>query len=222
MKNQEHKEVLVWDWQTRVLHWLNAFLVIGLAVLALSFEIMEDMGISESTEEYIKRIHAVTGYFFAVTFTLRIIWGFVGNEYARWSDMIPCNRDTRNIIFAYIKWYLSGFKKKPPIVLGHNPLASLFYIPLFIILASQIITGLALAGLEFDYLPVSLFVGNWGEGAKEGLEEIAEEIHEFGLLFVIFFFIAHMAGLVVHTIGEKTGLFFSMIHGKKRLPKDIE
>jgi len=31
-----------------------------------------------------------------------------------------------------------------------------------------------------------------------------------------------MAGLVVHTIGEKTGLFFSMIHGKKRLPKDIE
>ena len=154
MKNQEHKEVLVWDWQTRVLHWLNAFLVIGLAVLALSFEIMEDMGISESTEEYIKRIHAVTGYFFAVTFTLRIIWGFVGNEYARWSDMIPCNRERWNIIFADIKWYLSGFKKKPPIVLGHNPLASLFYIPLFIILASQIITGLALAGLEFDYLPV--------------------------------------------------------------------
>ncbi|MBI5327644.1 MAG: cytochrome b/b6 domain-containing protein [Deltaproteobacteria bacterium] len=220
MENNEYKAVKVWDWQTRILHWFNAILIITLAILAFGFEIAKELGMPKQGRGVLKEIHAIIGYFFVATFTLRILWGFLGNEYARWGDIIPYHREKWQMIGSHIKWYLSGFKAKPPIIPGHNPVASLFYIFLFIILISQVITGLTLAGLAFDFFPGSLFFSGWSEGAKEALEDVAEEIHEFGFFFIILFLVAHIGGLVVHEIGEKTGLFSSMIHGRKYLPKD--
>lgn len=221
MENQEYYgAVKVWDWQTRILHWLNALLVITLAILALSFEITEDLNMPKQGREILKETHGIIGYFFVATFTLRIIWGFLGNEYIRWRDIIPYTREKRQAIIANIKWYLSGFKTTPPVALGHNPLASLFYVPLFVVLISQAVTGLTLAGLAFNFFPGSLIFGGWGEAAKDTLEDFMKEIHEAGFFFIIFFFCAHIGGLIVHEIGEKTGLFSSMIHGRKYLPKE--
>ncbi|MBI5875427.1 MAG: cytochrome b/b6 domain-containing protein [Deltaproteobacteria bacterium] len=221
MENQEdYKAVKIWDWQTRILHWLNALLIITLAILALSFEITEELNMPKQGREVLKETHGIIGYFFIATFVLRIIWGFIGNEYAKWRDIIPFTKEKWQAIGANIKWYLSGFRTKPPVALGHNPLASLFYMPLFIVLISQAITGLMLAGLAFNFFPGSLFFGGWGEAAKESLEDILKAVHELGFFFIIFFFIAHIGGLIVHEIGEKTGLFSSMIHGRKYLPKE--
>lgn len=214
--NEKIYAVKVWDLQTRVLHWTNAILVISLALLALSFEVFEELGIEE---EPVKKIHAYIGYVFIFTLMLRIVWGFFGNEYARWLDIIPYKKESRQAILANIKYYLSGFKIKPPVSIGHNPLASLFYIAMFLVLISQALTGIVLSGLEFGFAPLGNYFSQYGHDAKEGIEDIFEDLHEFGLWFVIFFFAAHMTGLLVHTIFEKTGLFSSMLHGKKYFPK---
>ena len=50
--------------------------------------------------------------------------------------------------------------------------------------------------------------------------EVAEELHELGLWFMLFFIAAHLAGLVLHEIGERRGLFSSMINGRKYYGKD--
>lgn len=216
INNQEFTIVSVWDWQTRVLHWTNAMLVISLALLALGFEMFEELGMSE---DYLKEIHAYIGYVFIFTLTLRILWGFIGNEYARWLDIIPYKKERWTAIWGNIKWYLSGFKIKPPTSIGHNPLASLFYAALFLVLISQVLTGIVLSGLEFGLAPLGSFFSGYDHDAKEAVEDIFKEVHEFGFWFIILFFIAHMTGLIVHTIFEKAGLFSSMIHGKKYFPK---
>lgn len=217
---KERVLVEVWDWQTRVLHWVNALLVISLALLMFGNEAMEGLGVAKQMRRPVKEFHAWLGYVFVLTFSLRVLWAFVGNRCARWEDIIPYAKERWKAIGQNIRWYLGGGRGAPASSVGHDPLASLFYVALFLVLASQIVTGLLLAGTEFKMFPGSLFTSGLSAPALEALEGALEEVHEFGLWFIVFFIGAHLAGLVVHEIWERKGLFSSMIHGGKYLPKD--
>jgi Ni/Fe-hydrogenase 1 B-type cytochrome subunit len=218
--NNERVVVDVWDWQLRVLHWVNMLLVVTLALLMLGNLGMETIGVDEDTRDIVARLHANVGYVLVFTFSLRLLWGFVGNKYSSWCDIIPYKKEQREAIAHNIKWYLGGFRGGAAKAVGHDPLASLFYIALFLVLMSQAATGLVLAGTEFQMFPGSLLVDALGERSAHDLAEALEELHEFGFFFIVFFIFAHLGGLVVHEIKEKTGLFSSMIHGKKYLPRE--
>lgn len=220
MENRERVLVDAWDWPTRVLHWVNALLVISLIVLILGVEWMEELGIEKQLRRPVKEWHAVLGHVFMVTLSLRIIWGFIGNRYARFTDIVPLKGSQWQGIGHNIKWYLSGFKGRAAKAIGHDPLAAVFYTVLFIVLISQAITGMLLSGADFHTFPGTLFVGGMGEEAIEGLEEVLEEVHEIGFLFILFFIAAHLIGLIAHELREKTGLFTSMINGKKYVPRE--
>ncbi|MBI2411814.1 MAG: cytochrome b/b6 domain-containing protein [Deltaproteobacteria bacterium] len=220
--NEDRERVMVdaWDWPTRALHWINAALVVTLALLMLGKDGMELLGVEKALRRPLNFAHAYVGFAFIATFSLRVIWAFVGNRYARWADIIPISREQREGIARDIKWYLSGFKGSPTRVAGHDPLASLFYIVLFVVLASQAATGLVLSGAELKVGPLSGLFSGMGEEAIKNITEALEEVHEAGFLYILFFIFAHIVGLVVHEVSEKTGLFSSMIHGKKYFPKD--
>lgn len=209
-----------WDWVTRVLHWLNAGLVIVLILLIFGKEGMESIGIEKGMRVPVKKLHSYIGHAFIVTFFLRVVWGFIGNKYARWGDIISYNRERRHAIWQDIKWYVSGFKGEPYRTAGHDPLASIFYIVVFVVLALQALTGIIMAGIEFHTFPGTLFTGGASEESLKALGKALEEVHEFGMLFMLFFIAAHLFGMVVHEVKEKTGLFSSMIHGKKYFPKE--
>jgi Ni,Fe-hydrogenase I cytochrome b subunit len=216
--NGERVLVDVWDAPTRVLHWLNALLIITLMILMLGNEGMEAIGIKKPMREPVKELHAVIGHLFVVTFVLRIIWGFLGNRFARWGDIIPFRPERWKAAAADLRWYFKGFKGSPSRSKGHDPLASFFYTALFIVLVIQAATGLLMAGAEFDLLPGKLFTGGLSKDQAHDLTEALEEVHELGMLFMFFFIAAHIIGLVAHEVAEKKGLFSSMIHGRKYLP----
>lgn len=209
-----------WDWETRLLHWINMLLIVTLILLMIGKEGMEIIGIDKTLRAPVKKLHAYIGHVFAITFFLRVIWGFAGNRYARWSDIIPWRKEQRQAIGRNIRWYLSGFRTTPVNSVGHDPLASIFYAALFLALASQVITGMLLSGMEFKTFPGVLFVGGLSAASREALDGALGDVHEFGFWFIIFFICAHIAGLVAHEIKEKTGLFSSMIHGKKYFHKE--
>ena len=48
MDDTERVLVDVWDWPTRILHWLNAGIVIALIVLILGAEWMEELGVARN------------------------------------------------------------------------------------------------------------------------------------------------------------------------------
>lgn len=220
IRGSERVLVDVWDAPTRALHWINAGLVITLILLIIGKEGMEALNVDEDTLDAVAVLHAAVGHVFILTFFLRIVWGFLGNRYARWLDIIPYNGERWRDIATGVKWYMSFFKRRPAVVRGHDPLASLFYIALFLVLISQIVTGVLLSGTEFNFPLGSLFVSSMSDTAKDALADALGGVHEAGAWFVMFFIAAHLFGMVVHEIKERTGLFSSMIHGKKYMSKD--
>ncbi|MBM2838274.1 MAG: cytochrome, partial [Deltaproteobacteria bacterium] len=105
-----YEAVPVWDIPTRVLHWLKALTVIILVALALTMWEVESLGLNDEAAEMLmamlKKKHTYFGYFLAVIYTLRVIWGFAGNRYARFSDLISFKREYWKAIESNLKWYL--------------------------------------------------------------------------------------------------------------------
>jgi cytochrome b len=219
-RDGERVMVDVWDWQTRVLHWVNALLVMTLVLLMVGKEGMEAIGIEKGLRAPVKRLHAYVGYVFVFTLTLRVVWGFIGNRFARWSDVIPLGKARLHAAWEGARWYLGGFRGKPPSVKGHDPLASIFYTALFAVLVVQASTGILLAGIAFKLPPAASYFGGYGEDALDAVEDALEGVHELGMAFMLFFIAAHLTGLVVHEVKEKKGLLSSMVHGRKYFPKD--
>lgn len=212
--------VKVWDWETRILHWINAALIIALMILALGNEALHDLGVQKSLRKEIWYYHVYVGYIFIFTFFLRLIWGFIGNRYARWTDINPFTREKLGYVVHKIKWYLGGFRGDLPKYLGHDPLGSLFYISVFIIILLTIVTGVILAGAELHLSPWQGFFSGFAHDTLEVIEEGAEELHEFGFYFIVFFLFAHLGAIIVHELKERSGLLSSMVHGSKYFPKD--
>lgn len=209
----ERITVDVWDWQTRALHWLNAFFVITLIILALAFEGMDWVGAKKKYREPFIELHAIVGYFFITTFILRIAWAFLGNRYAKWSDIVPMTRVRLRAAWIEITYLVGLTKEVPARCVGHNPLASFFYIFVFIVLVMQAFSGLLLAGVELGLFSGPLLTAIGGD--SESFVEAAEELHKAGLFMMLFYIAAHLAGLVIHEVRDNNGIFSSMIHGKK-------
>lgn len=214
--SSEMVTVKVWDAPTRILHWTNAFLVLSLLLLAVGFEVGEEFGVSESLEEGMEYAHAYIGHILIVTVFMRVVWAFVGNEYARWRDIIPYRKSDWHGVWGNVKWILGGLRGSAPVSIGHNPLASLFYIAVFFVIVGQMVSGIYMAGEEFEMMPGVMLVS----GEESELVEAMEEFHEFGFGFIIFFVASHMGALVLHRIGEGRNLIWSMITGKKSFKKD--
>lgn len=223
LKNEEERVLVkIWDWETRVLHWCNVLLILALMALAVSSEILKDFHVGKHFRHQLMDYHVYIGYALIVTVILRVLWGFGGNEYARWRDLWPFTAEKIGYIAHKLKWHARGFKKGPAKFryMGHDPLGALFYLALFLVVVLQILTGLSLAGIEKHMAPWQGFFAGFTKGTLSLIKDGAGEIHEFGFDFMIFFIISHVGAVVIHELHEKTGLLSSMINGVKFIPED--
>jgi len=171
-------KVRVYDWPVRIFHWV----FVGLFVAAFFIAKVYD----DDSTQY--PFHMILGITLAFSVMLRIIWGFVGSRYARFSSFKLNPKE----LVGYIK---DLFNKNGKVFLSHNPASSWSAI---IMMACSL--GLAITG----FLMVN------------GQKEFSEEVHElFGNLFVVSA-IAHVAGVIFHTIRHKYPIGLSMITGKKQ------
>ena len=97
------QRILVWDFPTRLFHWLMALSFTGAYLTAES-------------ERY-RDIHVVLGYTLLGLIAFRLLWGIFGTRYARFRSFLFKPRE----IAAYA---LSLLKLKPAHYIGHNPLGS--------------------------------------------------------------------------------------------------
>ncbi|MCK5235996.1 MAG: cytochrome b/b6 domain-containing protein [Deltaproteobacteria bacterium] len=230
--NKGLRPYYTWDMPLRVLHWTNAFLIIVILLLAILFEVSENM--DESVEDNLVRFHAYLGHILLLTFTLRIIWGFVGSRYSRFIDMLPLSKRKRAGILADIRWALGGFRKEAPSYFGHNPLASILYLAMFAYLSLQIFSGVVISGSELKTFPGTILTGEssyeislvksaYANGKEHDHDddeespfvEAMEEFHESGIIVVILYLFFHLGGLALHELRGRGGLLRSMITGIK-------
>jgi cytochrome b len=106
----------VWDFPTRLFHWLIAF---GVGLSWWSGELGEFT------------YHAWVGYMILVLVCWRIMWGFVGSQHSRFADFL---RGPKGV------WaYLRGTEDSP---VGHNPAGGWSVAVLLLLLLVQSFSGL--------------------------------------------------------------------------------
>ncbi|MBU3724721.1 MAG: cytochrome b [Burkholderiaceae bacterium] len=168
------EKIMVWDIAVRLFHW---FMVISFAGAMITQEM-----------ESLRLIHVAFGYTMAALVAFRVLWGFIGTRYARFTSFVPT--------FAQIKGYIASmFTSRPQHYLGHNPLGALS------ILAMLILT---------------LLTGASGYAVYEGFGgEFLEEAHEMFANLMLAVVGVHVAGAVLSNLFHRDHSIRSMITGVK-------
>ncbi len=131
--------------------------------------------------------HMLLGLVLFLVTTLRVLWGIFGSRHTRFFSL-PLSPIKLALYFRDI---LSSRGKQ---YLAHNP---------------------ASAWATIAMIGLSLGLGFTGYMMATGGKEIYEDIHELMANAFAFVVVAHIAGLILHSMRHRDGIVLSMIHGKK-------
>jgi len=223
-----------WDAATRRFHWINAILVIALLALGIAMLAGRWFGVGDEGRDQLKNIHLALGAALMLNLLWRGYWAFRGNRFAQWRSVLPGGPNYWNSLRAYLSAFVAGHPKH---YIGHNPLARLGVTVLFVLLAAQILSGLALLGVDELAPPsgpslgasspasdISLPVPQlpwaiaWSEADAEALRAPLRAIHLFGFYLLAIAAIQHVVAVVVTEFGEGGNLVSAMLTGWKSFP----
>ncbi|WP_417622523.1 cytochrome b/b6 domain-containing protein [Parasphingorhabdus sp.] len=165
--------IQVWDGFLRLFHWL---LVVAIAVAFLSAE----------ENSPLNSWHIMAGWSAAILIAFRLLWGFVGGEYARFSGMFREGGLGHHIG--------EMVRLKPAPAVGHNPLGWISALLLIAVTAAVIWTG-------------AMIVSSSGEAAEE-----LHEVIGWSLLALV---AVHILAVVVMSVLTRENLIRAMVTGAK-------
>ena len=122
--------IYVWEVPVRVTHWL---IVISIAVLSVTglyihgpFLVPSSPIEASSQMASVRFWHEIFAIVFSLSIAVRFYWGFVGNSFSSWDQIIPHRRDQFFWLKEMGKYY--SFRRRHPVpYTGHNHLAGLAY-----------------------------------------------------------------------------------------------
>lgn len=208
-------EVKVWDPLVRFGHWT---LVAAFAIAYVTAEDFEDL-------------HIAAGYWVGAYVIVRVVWGVVGPQHARFADFVY----GPGKVFAYLAGLVRG---RAPRYLGHSPAGGAMIVALLLCLSVTVITGLAveadsegegpLAALLGQPLPAAADrrtpVAPAGAARVESRESEAgdgekdsayEELHETFANLTLVLIALHVLGVFASSLAHRENLVRSMITGRK-------
>lgn len=178
----------IWSFPTRIFHWL---LVAGMVTAYILGE-----------EEELIHIHSSVGYMVGILIIFRILWGFAGPRYSRFSDF--------PIGFKALKSFVSDMKTSKSHYAGHNPAASVVMLGIIMFTLLIVVSGTLLLASDGQG-----FFGAVTIGLSSGA---LKEIHEIAVYTVIGLVIIHLLGnLVEFIINNKAGTLQSIFTGYKNI-----
>jgi cytochrome b len=168
------QKILVWDAPTRVFHWVQALCFLG-AYLT-------------SDSEKTRDIHVALGYILFGLIVFRLLWGFMGTRYAKFSS------------FAFgpskiIGYLVALFKGKAEHFVGHNPVGS---VAIWLLLS---------LGLTLGVTGVMLL--------QDDVADIVEEIHGYATNAMLAVVAVHLLGVFMSSFLHKENLVRAMVTGFK-------
>src|SRR5512136_1175680 len=130
-RDEDLVRVYVWQVPVRLTHWLIGLSIVVLSVTGIYIGRPFLVVPGEARFHFVMGTMKVVHFYFAIAFSLavftRILWMFIGNQYARWDKFIPVARHRREGIIGTFKFYIFAMRK-PPGFVGHNPLAGMSYV----------------------------------------------------------------------------------------------
>lgn len=210
-------DVRVWDLPVRVIHWTLALCILVLSVTG--FYIADPFIHAGSNPAYlmgkVRAVHLVTGWVFIAAVVARVVWAFTGNRWARWDQFVPVSKERRSLVRTTLAFYFFRRREAPPVV-GHNPLAGLTYLVLYVMFAVQILTGVALEQLSSRHGVLWALTGWVFTVAPIPMVRLA---HHMIMWLTIGFVVHHVYSAVLTDLQERSGLVSSIVTGYKRVPR---
>jgi cytochrome b len=167
--------ILVWDLPTRLFHWLLAGTFAGAWLTA-------------DSERWID-VHTTLGYTFAGLIAFRLVWGFIGTRYARFSSFVTGPRPV-------LRYLGSILKADPEHHVGHNPAGGWAVLALL---------GLGAVTALSGYLTFNDYGGHW-----------LEELHEGAASAMLALVFVHIGAVVFSSLIHRENLVKAMVNGFKR------
>jgi cytochrome b len=203
------KMVSVWDPVIRIGHW-----TLVIAFFTAYF-----------TEDNLMTLHAWAGYVIAAVITVRLIWGFIGGHYAKFSQFLY----KPTVVFNYLNNLIRG---KPQHYIGHNPAGGAMVIALLLSLILTVVSGMKLYAVEENAGPLAV-AAQWktadantpsttnnlsiAHKVSEVDEKRWEEIHETFVNITLLLVFLHIGGIMISSIVDKEKLVKAMWTGKKEV-----
>jgi Ni/Fe-hydrogenase 1 B-type cytochrome subunit len=212
------ERVYVWQLPVRLFHWFNALCIVILGGTGyLIGRPVAFQSASEASFGYwfgtVRFLHFATAYLLIFNFLFRIYWGFVGNRYATWRNFIPLRRNQWKEIMRVLRVDIMLGKAEPPFEsVGHNSLAGLIYLLLFLVFLAQVATGFALYSAMSESWMGRLFA--WVIPLF-GSDLAVRQWHHLLMWFFPVFIIIHVYLVAYHDYVEGRGFLSSMVGGWK-------
>ena len=212
-----YNRLYVWEFPVRLYHWLNGIAVTLLIITG--FLIGNPLHAFYATEAYqqywfgtVRLIHFVSAFIFFFNFLVRTYWGFVGNQFARWSNFIPLKKKQWREIKEILMIDILQTNPSDHIEIGHNALAGFVYFLVFLAFAFQSFTGFALYAPNSQFFLPHLF--KWVTPLMGGEMAVRQWHHAFMWFFIVFAII-HVYLVFYHDYIEGRGTTSSMVGGWK-------
>ena len=180
----------IWDLPIRIFHWALAFSVISAIVTAV---------VGGNWIVW----HGRLGLVIIGLLTFRVMWGFFGSHYARFTQFFP----TPSKIIAYMSGQWKGE--------GHNPLGAVSVFGLLTVLMAQAVMGL------FTNDDIAFF-GPLADLVSADKSSQLTQWHSLNAYTIYVLVGLHMAAIVFYRVVKKNDLIRPMILGWKAVDKNKE
>ena len=208
--------VKVWQPWIRTLHWT---LVGSVVVLSVTGYLIGDPvvagGEGSDLVARIRFVHLLFAWLFIAVLVGRTFLAFTGNPWARWEQLVPVWKDRRAQLRHSLRYYLF-LESKPAEVVGHNPMAGLAYLGLFVLLLAQVLTGISLDAVA-DRSSWQWTATGWLFGVLD--VPMVRFVHHLIMWLIWTFVVFHVYAATLVDRVERGGEVSSMVGGWKLLPR---
>ncbi|MDU0353066.1 cytochrome b/b6 domain-containing protein [Paraglaciecola aquimarina] len=179
---------LVWDLPVRLFHWI---LAISLVVQWFTAEVIENA----------MDFHFYLGYFILGLIIFRLIWGFIGTKYAKFSSFIAGPK----AMLAYLRALMN---REDTSTIGHNPVGGLMLPLVLTLVGIQAVTGL----FTSDDIVHS---GPYYDSVSSSVQKTLQWLHHQTFSFLWIFVAIHIVAILWYKFALKHDLIRPMFNGKK-------
>jgi cytochrome b len=187
------REIKVWDPLVRTSHWLLATAVI------IAWFVDEPLW-----------LHTWLGYIPIALVLVRIVWGFIGPDYARFASFVR----GPGVTFGYFADLIRFSSKR---YLGHSPAGAVMIIALLVMVAVTAVTGMVSLAATRGEGPLAGVITKVERANTEDDHELfIEEVHETAANVTMVLVLLHFAGVALASYAHRENLVAAMITGRKR------
>jgi cytochrome b len=182
----------VWDLPTRAFHWALALAVVLLVVTG---------HVGGNALEWHMRI----GYLVFTLLLFRLLWGFVGGRWSRFSSFVHAP----GTLLRYLRGEAAAGEH---LDVGHNPLGSFSVFGMIALLTLQVATGLVADDEIATVGPLNRLVASSTAARATGWH------HHWDQWIVLAMVALHVGAIVFYRLRMRTDLVKPMLDGDKQLP----